>query len=283
MRIVIAGDTHSDVDWMKSVTRIAGRADAHWILQVGDFGWWPRMITSGGWPRTDHILGTLSRACDRAHVNGWIFLDGNHDDHESLAEAETSPLEGVGMLARLGDHVWYSPRGNTFDLDRIRFGTLGGAVSIDAYVEAYGFDFGSPPYRPGWDWFPALEAPTQADVSLLIDQGPIDVLLSHEAPAGVGGLKPGLEGLPITADIQQRTDAVRRLVLDAVLGCRPRLVVHGHWHQRYGETLEYSRLGETERCRVEGLAHNGMNGGRDGRAFIALDLPDLTVIDGYRL
>jgi predicted phosphodiesterase len=282
MRVMIVGDTHGDVGWMQSCTKIAGRVGCRWIIQVGDFGWWPRSITNSGRSQSKWIREAVWTSCHHASIEGWIFLDGNHDDHDMLAAMVGDlGIEDSGLV-NLGPCLFYAPRSAVFALGSTRFGALGGAVSIDAWLESIGIELPGKPYESGVDWFPEREAPTEAQLRALqaevLVSGPIDVLLSHDSPGLVQGLtdKGGWKGM-ITPEIQARVDASRKVLSEAVVDLQPRLVVHGHWHRRYSAQLAYP---EGDVCSIEGLAHNGMDGGRDGRAFIFIELPDLVVTDG---
>lgn len=275
VRVLALGDTHGDSKWCVEVTRLAGEHGVDRILQVGDFGYWPRLevdVVAG--VRLSHaewLLSEIATACAIYGVDEWIVIDGNHDDHQSLQLAlKYQPADEDGMV-RLGSRVRYSPRGNSFKLAGVSFGTLGGAASIDALLEQAGVDFGGEPYRPGHNWFPDLEQPSMADVDRL--PGSLDVLLTHEAPMEVD--LRHLNGFPnihIPPEVQQATEGPRLVVSAAVHHTQPKLVIHGHWHARNKVRLERSQLS----CDVVGLASNSRRSGRDERSFVILDLPDLT-------
>lgn len=274
MRIMIAGDTHGDIEWCAKLTRAAGRSGATKVIQVGDFGFWPRMRTSSGRSHTTALFETIGASCERFGVTEWIVLDGNHEDHSAL-RVHLNHRDDHGFVT-LSEHVRYVPRGHRFSFEGVSFGALGGAVSLDAFIEAAGHDFGSPPYRPGWDWFPELEAPSHEDVARLGSE-PLDVLLTHEAPSGIAlDDRGGLYGIYIPPEIAERSERVRRLVSEAIVATRPKIVVHGHWHYRYNATLRVPG----QECWVEGLASNSLRGGRDGRAYLFLDLPSGEITDG---
>lgn len=269
------GDTHGDSKWCVEVTRIASELGVERILQVGDFGYWPnieldfvagRKVMWAYW-----FLHEIARACETYGVTEWIVLDGNHDDHRSLQTVLRQQPDDEG-LCRLGRHVRYSPRGNSFKLAGVTFGTLGGAASIDAYLEEWGIEFGNTPYRRGYDWFPELEQPSMSDAERLPDS--LDVLLSHEAPMEVDLSR--LNGFPnicIPPEIQGITNGPRMVVSAALHATKPRLLIHGHWHGRNRVRLERSDVS----CEVVGLASNSRRSGRDERAYLILDLPDLTI------
>lgn len=273
MRVLVLGDTHGDSKWCAEVTRIAGEHGVERILQVGDFGYWPRIELSDGWRSSwaDWFLGEIARACATYGVAEWIVIDGNHDDHQELQTVLRQQPDDDGLLT-LGERVRYSPRGNSFKLAGSHIGTLGGAASIDAYLEQTGIEFGPQPYRIGWDWFPDLERPTLRDVERL--PGELDILLTHEAPLEVNLSRfNGFPGIFIPPEVQKATDAARIVVSAAMWDTKPKLLIHGHWHGRNRVQLNYHEFD----CEVVGLASNSRRNGRDKRAYVVLDLPDLTV------
>lgn len=282
---MVVGDTHGDVDWAEQLTAMAGELAVSTILQVGDFGYWPRVQTRNLRRHADVFLGRIASACKTYGVTEWIVIDGNHDDHQELFALTNQGVDGDGFV-RLGERVRYSPRGNRFMLAGARFGTLGGAVSLDAWAEHDGYvDFNGRGYTKDWDWFPMLEAPTIDDVDHLIAGGDLDVLLAHEAPIHVD-MSPyyGLQGITLPPEAHARATLVRELVSHAASATRAAVLIHGHWHRRVRTHVDYP----DSVCLVEALAANSSKGGRDGRSYLFMELePPLTegavqlrVIDG---
>lgn len=271
MRVMVLGDTHGDSKWAVEVTRTAASLGVERILQVGDFGYWPRLMLDPICSHAEFYLGEIAWACDEYGLAEWIVLDGNHDDHQSLRELDVSPDDDG--LQRLGRTVRYAPRGSSFTLDGVVFGTLGGAASIDAYLLEAGVDLGgAEPYERGRNWFPDIEGPTQAEVNRL--PGKVDVLLTHEAPMEIDLRHlDGFPGIYISPEIQVKTDYPRHVVSVALYRTKPKVLVHGHWH---GKNRQYVSDGDYM-CEVVGLASNSRRRGRDDRAWIIFDLPDLTV------
>jgi hypothetical protein len=266
---MVLGDTHGDIQWCVEITRLAGAHGVQRILQVGDFGYWPRMMATAHASHAQLFLDQLDDACEDTGVR-WDVLDGNHDDHLALRlHLENLQPDDDGMIP-LSRHVRYTPRGNSFTLAGVAFGSLGGAASIDALLEQAGVDFGRRPYREGWDWFPELECPTLADVARL--PAHVDVLLTHEAPLGID-LRHfnGFPNLLIPPEVQTVSDLPRCIVAEAIAATTPSLVIHGHWHGRNQGRLDWAS------CDVLGLAANSRRHGRDARSFAILDLPDLTI------
>jgi predicted phosphodiesterase len=275
VRVLVLGDTHGDSKWCVDVTRLAGELGVERILQVGDFGYWPNIeVDFAGGQRVmwaDWFLGEISWACDQYGVAEWIVIDGNHDDHQALQTVLRQQPDDDG-LQRLSSRVRYSPRGNSFMLAGMKFGTLGGAASIDALLEEWGVDFGRERYQRNVNWFPDLERPSMADAERLPES--LDVLLAHEAPLEVD--LRHLNGFPnicVPPEIQQLADEARLVVSAALHATRPKLLIHGHWHGRNRVRIEQKYL----ECEVVGLASNSRRNGRDERAYLILDLPDFTI------
>jgi predicted phosphodiesterase len=276
VRVLVLGDTHGDSKWCVEVTRLAGEQGVERILQVGDFGYWPKIqwdLVAGQrvmW--AERFLSDIARACVTYGVIEWIVLDGNHDDHRSLQAVLRRRQPDDDGLVELGRYVRYSPRGNSFKLAGVSFGTLGGAASIDAYLEEWGVEFDKEPYTRGYDWFPELEQPSMSDVDRLPES--VDVLLTHEAPMEIDlSHLNGFPNLCIPPEVQRISDIARHIVSAALRATSPQLLIHGHWHGRNRVRLERRHMC----CEVVGLASNSRRRGRDERSFLILDLPDLTI------
>ena len=223
MRILTAGDWHGNREWAAQCFAVAAEHACQAVLQLGDFGLWPG--------REDAWLDHVDYLADRAGVD-FVWIDGNHENHASLADwREEADAEG---LVRMRGRVRWASRGARWEWGGVRFGALGGAVSIDRFLR-----------RSGVNWWPE-EVTTQADVDRLGD-GPLDVLVTHAAPTTIG--RP-FRRLPIPPAILADAARVRDLLDQAVTRTSPRLVLHGHYHMR----LSWSS--ETDGRTVEGLAHD---------------------------
>ncbi|KHL05400.1 metallophosphoesterase [Sinomonas humi] len=215
MKILIAGDWHRDAHWAVETIKAARQQGLRHLIHLGDLGvFWPsdypelpsrtnRFGNAYGFTRS------LSEAVRDANIR-FMFIDGNNDNHEFLAQL---PRRRGGRAEMMG--LTYLPRGTRFRLGRRRFGALGGAYSVDRRQR-----------RHHVDWWPEEEL-TADDVRRLGD-GRLDVLLTHEVPSSVE--LPGLLRLrPETAAAVNRN---RQLVQAAVEATRPAQMFSGHWHQR---------------------------------------------------
>jgi hypothetical protein len=228
-RILLVGDLHANVGEVRGVVDTAVEEGADLIVQVGDLGYWPRVDVG------QQFLAALDKRLRKKALDLW-FVDGNHEDHESLGSARRGP----GLTRIYGERVYYVPRATRIELWPGVAGTqwlfLGGAVSVDRAWRL-----------PGRDWF-ADEVPTDAQVAAAIAGGPADVVVAHEAPTGGAWLGQRLAaraGHWPAAEIRaagQFQDRLRQ-VCDAV---RPAHWWHGHHHVEYED-----RIGD---CAVHGLA-----------------------------
>ncbi len=251
-RVLIVGDTHGNAAWFSLIAKVAAAHDCPVIIQVGDFGYFPAHRDG---PR---FLTAVEDACAAQGVELW-FIDGNHDDHASLGN-----LRHRQLPIAISDHVTYMPRGSRRGLGGATFGFLGGAFSVDWRGRV-----------PGRDWWPN-ETTELGDIERL-GPDPLDVLIAHDAPAGVH--LSSSWNLP--PQDQVRADEVRSLVASAMTATMPQLVIHGHWHHGYSTDLSWVDRRATVQTgdlswassRVVGLGCDG----DVGHGWVVLDLPTLAV------
>lgn len=201
---LFVGDTHNDLDFVESATRLARQHGAE-IVQLGDWGFL--------WPGGDQ----LDELSDLLVGNGVTmrFIDGNHDDHPRLRKLR-GRVRRAGATA-IAPHVIYQPRGSVYeDEDGTRLLFLGGAPSIDRGLRTAGVS-----------WWPE-EVITEPEFCFARSaKGPIHVLVTHDAPTFPPGFSP--KGSPSYQHDQLRS---MRYVDELIRHHRPRLHVHGHWHTR---------------------------------------------------
>jgi len=117
-------------------------------------------------------------------------------------------------------------------------------------------------------WWPLREEARPADLERL-GTGPLDILVTHDAPFGA---EPQPQ-MPLPEDIYRQAQGTRVLLAAAIEATRPALVLHGHWHRRNSQAIELpSRL-----VRVEGLESDQEAG---PRSWGVLDLGTLGFGDG---
>jgi predicted phosphodiesterase len=237
MRVLLVGDTHGNAQWLERAVFSAARQHrADVIFQVGDFGWWPRNPASTAF--LDVARG--------ARVPLW-WIDGNHEDHDSLraAIAEAGGKTDAGLI-ELGSNLFFVPRGTRFDFGGVSVLACGGAHSIDRRLRTAGID-----------WFED-EHITDDDVLRCLAHGHVDVLISHDAPAGwqIPSLPPE-RGFPDLWQLELTECWAHRRQLTRIMeAVTPRLVVHGHYHSGYRHQLD-TGWGQVE---IVGLSEDGTTG-----------------------
>ena len=215
--VFLAGDWHGNREWAQVSFDTAARADCPVMLQLGDFGLWPG--------REDAWLDHVEKLAVEFGVE-FRWIDGNHEHHSWLER------RGTGIVP-LRPHVTWAARGARWKWSGVRFGALGGAVSIDRFLR-----------KAGVNWWPQ-EIVTDDDVDRLGD-GDLDVLATHASPVPVG------RQLRLPASIADDVRSNRERVATAVARTRPRLVVHGHHHFRHSADMGCYR--------VEGFSRDGAAG-----------------------
>ena len=274
MKVLIAGDTHGNTRWLLSRFRVASRLGVKRMIVPGDFGMWTdrRLLKK----RAPHPLnvGWLTHIAEHAARCGvtLVFPDGNHDNHPDARALYPADCDGIRWI--VDGVLGWADRGSVWTWGGVRFGALGGAVSSDS--AGGGTDFNGRdirPRRPGVDWWPDTEPVTSADVEALRARGPVDVLVTHDAPSDVN--VPHLhESRNVGAPLANRV-----LVRAGVNASKPKLVVHGHHH------VGHVAMGgfDHETVRVIGLAADTPGFHPDTRnqfAWGLLDLDDLSFMFG---
>jgi hypothetical protein len=205
-------------------------------------------------PRTVTIV-VMGRATTYQDVRR-VLIAGD----TSLAE-----LEHGHFPVHVAECVTYLPRGTRLDLGGRTFGFLGGAFSVDWRDRSASIDW--------WQ-----DEVTDTDDVVRLGTERLDVLITHDAPAGIDLLS----SWRLPAEDQVRADDVRALVAQATVSTSPQLLVHGHWHHGYESELNRIDRAATDRTgalmwdstHVVGLGCDG----DAARGWIVLDLPVLDVI-----
>lgn len=205
--VMVVGDVHGDLGWIKSLLERAHQLGVDTVLSVGDWGIGP---FRGDTPGT-----RFAQKCERIAAKNRVtvyVVPGNHENYDTIAKL--SP-RADGWLV-LTEHVLIAPRGHRWTWTDVQFGALGGAFSVDWRHR-----------QAGGDWWPEAEEVRPEDVEKL-GSGELDILVSHDVPAGVPLVSQG--SIPDVDFV--RAQVSRDLLLDAVRRTRPELVLCGHHHQR---------------------------------------------------
>ena len=244
--VAIAGDWHASTEYATAAIAHARRAGATTIVHVGDFGdrFEPAFIDA-----VDAALSATSDA-DGAPLGppaALLFVDGNHE-HFELLESLPRDVRGLGIVAPRIRHL---PRGARWQWAGRTWVACGGATSVNRLDLV-----------PGESWWPQ-EALTAADLARVRADGPGDVLVCHDSPAGAD-TPCGWAGRFPEAEV--RIAALHRQLVRAVFDAvRPRRVFHGHYHRRYDTELAGAR--------VHGLDRDGAPFDRN---LILLDPKEMT-------
>jgi hypothetical protein len=226
-RIAFLGDLHGDWGFgVRALTHATQERGASVAVQVGDFGFCHP---------SEAFVAAMSAAAVQLDLP-LLWIDGNHENHDALHAMPCDPATGLRPIA---PGIWHLPRGYRWSWGGVRFLALGGAHSVDR-----------PLRTPGLDWFPQ-EKISVADATGAIAGGPAEVMVCHDAPAGVE--IPGLRPHDFPAAEIRTADQQRALLRSVVDEVRPRWLFHGHYHTAYIDELH----GDGYRCTVQGLAHNG--------------------------
>lgn len=260
VRLLVAGDTHGNLDWISTLSKLAARHRCQGVLQLGDFGLWPdqrvfrnelRAVINDRW--LDAVAGVAAR-----HNVWWRFIDGNHDAHPLARNAYPADPNGVRPI-RSGVLDW-ADRGAIWEWASVRFGALGGGVSMDREFR-----------KEGRSWWPT-ETISEEDVAVLVERAGdtgVDVLLSHDAPQ----LPPGIRELAdprLAADCRNSNRLVERAV-DAV---QPQIAIHGHYHRDYRRRI-FRTWGAYQ---LVGLSSDEESSDPYGGPWTILELPTLRVL-----
>lgn len=203
--LVVVGDWHGDQGWALQTIRSAAREGARLIIHVGDFGFdWPGA-------KRNRYEERLNRALIEYGVI-LIISPGNHDNHDTI---EKLPVDTDG-LATFRSNIRVLPKGGRTQVEGLRIGGLGGAFSVDKAWR-----------QSGKDWW-ANEEPTSRDAERLVAGGPVDILITHDAPAGV----PLKSAFDLPDELGRHAERTRLLLRDVVDALAPPHVFCGHWHQR---------------------------------------------------
>lgn len=166
--IFITGDTHGDMSvnrlGMKTFPEQKKLTKDDYVIIVGDFG-----------------IPFYGDKCDKYWLD-WLdsrnfttlFIDGNHENFDLLYSYEKE-IWSDGIVHKLRDSVIHLTRGQVFNIDGLKFFTMGGAWSTDKMYRT-----------PGKTWW-AQELPDKFEMDLGLStlseyDFKVDYILTHSAP-----------------------------------------------------------------------------------------------------
>lgn len=204
MKLLLAGDTHGDAANINHLFNKAKGNDCEKILVLGDFGHFPH-LKSG---RT--FYNEISRSAIKNGIElHWI--KGNHDNHHDLKQ--------YSGCVELHPNIFFHQNLNVWTWGKYTFCAIGGAHSIDKECRTEEIDWWS------------NEQISLSDIEGAAHiQSPVDVVLSHDCPISVDISKY----LDYKRDI--KTHGNRQKLQDIVEILKPKMLFHGHYHQRIDST-----------------------------------------------
>lgn len=208
--VLVAGDWHGNVPWMKLIFQYAFRSGADCILHAGDFGFW-----TPGYD-TDRYLNSVEREAQEWGIPLY-WVDGNHEDHSRTAEFNDPTNRPM---------TTHLPRGTRWAWWDKTFMALGGAYSVDRFARSQGIG-----------WWPEEEL-SEEQIKYASREGKVDVVVAHDCPTGVyiPGVGADLEtqhrGL-WPDDMLYGASLHRNQVKRVWEATRPKMWIHGHYHRHY--------------------------------------------------
>lgn len=291
MKILACGDTHGNTSALCNIAiPQAKKNGCEYIVQCGDFGYWEHQQDGV------KFLNKVSKSLVRENIVMY-WLDGNHENHPLLWEKYPENEDG---FCEVRPNLFYLPRGKVWKFGDVTCLALGGAFSIDkewrvaeelahgplggrfsadprvAEEQAERYSRGDYEHTLWWPTEMTTKEDGERAIRHAMADGPVDIMFTHDCPEGTD--IPGIHSVDKWRWPQTwQNREILRNVFDAV---QPKLLIHGHYHERYTSKLPLSpKVGngdllEWDYCRVDGLA----NDGRPGFAVI-LDLDSLFLVE----
>lgn len=158
-KALIIGDTHGNTTFLKLAIEKAKEQDCDAVIQVGDFGWFPKLPSPVG----EKII--------RDYDFPVFFIDGNHEDFDDLWQYVAD--EPDKPIIEVRKNLWYIQRGSNIKIGNINCLFIGGAHSIDKVHRVKGVS-----------WFPQ-ENLRDVDVAKALSHKRVDVVFSHDCPDSI--------------------------------------------------------------------------------------------------
>jgi Calcineurin-like phosphoesterase len=207
-KFLVVGDVHGDISFASAVCRAAESLDITNIFQVGDFGVWDH--TDDG----VYFLDKLNENSSRRGTHWYVTL-GNHENYDSIERYQAVATRSDFIPLR--DNI--TVLGNktaVFEMDGVKFASVGGAYSIDKYARTEGVS-----------WWRQEEIKF-SDIALLEElvgiTGPVDILFTHDSPTTLPEWEGFIKDDPYSHGHRKMLDRVGEIA-------RPSFWFHGHYHR----------------------------------------------------
>jgi hypothetical protein len=261
-RVLMLGDTHGNLQFMQQAIAYAVGQNCTHVCQLGDNGF---LFNPGA---GTHKLDQVDRRLEAAGLQMW-WLPGNHENYTLIGQLLAK--HNAALLwpepVEWTPNITFLPRGARWEWDGVRFGAVGGAVSIDKDRRV-----------PGRSWWDAETITDEQEAQMVewFTAEPVDVLLTHDAPSNpqLGEFLvrySDVIGLPYKTEEASRRH--RERLHRITVAADPQVVFHGHYHYRY--TGRHPQTGAV----VSGLGCDGQSGAwtvveTEGFRLRRLDSPD---------
>jgi predicted phosphodiesterase len=212
-----AGDIHGALDRMFtdiSAFEIALSVRFDWVLHIGDLGLWPDATRVDGATRRHEGAGDFPAwlADRRAAPRPTVFIKGNHEDFVWLdAQPNAEVLPGFHYLRN----------GQVYELrsgdETLRVGGIGGCFGPSDFERRSAALQGY-----------AKRHYTREEVDALAAQDGLDIVLTHDAPAGVA-FERHRRGAGYISEATGLDELLART--------QPRICLFGHHHSRFDSTV----------------------------------------------
>lgn len=214
---MFVGDLHADPFLWKNTQQLVEHFEVDAFVIVGDFGWW-----------NDRNPGAREFENETGIPCYWI--DGNHENFDHLYEFWDYHLLEPQETS---EDIYWCPRGTILQLGRFTAMMFGGGTSVDKEYRV--------PRNSWWE----QEKINQGEIDRALEnwEDTTDtfiqnrLLVTHECPALVYNCTPELINETKVHNIDSAHD---RMLLDKLmLGVRPFLHFHGHWHIYHNTDVPY--------------------------------------------
>lgn len=229
MDIGFLGDLHGNLAAGRFMLWSMHKLGITRVVHVGDFGIY-----------TDNN-GMKFASKMNEYAEEWgitlLVVPGNHENWRVINEI----FEGDNreQFASYRSNILLVPRGMRWTWDDMTFVGLGGAPSVDRSWRRQADSRNKALYVANKNWY-AEEAITDADVAYVAAGGYADVMIGHDAPAGIQGINRVIRGNPHgfdPADLLYAEDG-RRQITAAFKAVAPRFYFHGHYHTPVNEHIQ---------------------------------------------